>query len=189
MKRLKVILGIIYPILIILLLLSNCRGCKDNNEATQEPIEVPNDTTITEPRDNTEPIDTIVRQAQETGQSGNLKITLLWDFQADIDLHVIQPNGKKIYYKEREDSSTGGFLDVDNRTGGNGSAENIFWDNPPKGTYTVSLVYFHASTSTNIAESGICSVVIFQEGKSPQKYQVEMHTVKESKEVVKINIQ
>ena len=176
MKQLKTILVIIYPVLIVLLLLSNCRGCNDNNESQRRIYE---------------PIDTarVVEQAQHTGQSGNLKITLLWNFQGDIDLHVTQPNGNTIYYSESKDASTGGFLDVDNVNGGNGSAENVFWENPPQGEYQVKLVYYQESRSTGVAESGICSVVIFQQGKSPQTYQVEMNNIKETKNVTTLNIQ
>lgn len=196
MKQLKTILGVIYPILIVLLLLSNCRGCK-HSDNSQRSIEEPVDTARIggEPADTAriggEPADSasVVEQAQNTGQSGNLKITLLWNFQGDIDLHVTQPNGKTIYYKESKDASTGGFLDVDNRNGGNGSAENIFWENPPKGNYNVKLVYYKESQTTGIAESGTCSVVVFQQGKSPQTYQVEMNNVDETKNVVTINIQ
>ena len=43
MKQLKTILGLVYPILIILLLLSNCRGCKHNDES-QRSIKEPVDT-------------------------------------------------------------------------------------------------------------------------------------------------
>ena len=94
MKQLKTILGVIYPILIILLLLSNCIGCK-HNDNSQRRIEESVDTAMI----GGEPVDSasVVEQAQHTGQSGNLKITLLWNFQGDIDLHVTQPNGKTIY--------------------------------------------------------------------------------------------
>ena len=74
MKQLKTILGVIYPILIILLLLSNCRGCK-HNDSSQRGIEEPVDTA----RIGEEPVDngSVVEQAQQTGKSGNLKITFL----------------------------------------------------------------------------------------------------------------
>lgn len=175
MKQLKIILGAIYPILIILLLLSNCRGRGRDGEAGQH---------IGEPADSA----SVVEQARSTGKSGNLKVTLLWNFQGDIDLHVTQPNGKTIYYNDSKDTATGGFLDVDNTKGGNGSAENIFWENPPKGEYNVTLVYYQESQATGNAESGICSVVVFQQGKSPQTYRVEMNRVKEEKNVVTVNI-
>ena len=183
MSKLKIILGIIYPILIILLCLSNCRGCI-NSRNQQGGVKKPTDTSrVINPDDTT----SIVEQAEHTGHSGNLKITLLWNFQGDIDLHVTQPNGKTIYFEQLKDTSTGGFLDVDNRNGGNGSAENVFWENPPKGEYMVKLVYYKESLSTGIAGSGTCSVVIFQQGKSPQTYQVEMNNVGEQKNIVKFN--
>lgn len=137
------------------------------------------------------PIDSAdaVERAKQIGQSGNLQVTLLWDFQGDIDLHVTQPNGNTINYKESKDVSTGGFLDVDNTNGGSGSVENIFWANPPKGKYKVSLVYYQASQKTNAGESGTCTVIVFQEGKRSQIYQVEMTKVKESKDVVELFIE
>lgn len=185
MIQLKTILGLVYPLLITLLLLLNCRGYNQN--VSQRSVDGPVDSTKTA-RENIDSV-SVVEQAQNTGQSGNLKITLLWNFQGDIDLHVTQPNGKTIYYKKSKDATTGGFLDVDNRNGGNGSAENIFWEIPPKGKYRVKLVYYKESQSTGIAESGTCSVVVFQQGKSPKTYNVDMNSVKETKNVVTINIQ
>ena len=178
MKVLKTILIIIYPILVILLLLPNLKSCNESRtNDLGDKIE--------------EPINTaeVVKHAEMIGQSGILKVTLLWNFQGDIDLHVKQPNGKEIYYNEKEDANTGGFLDVDNVNGGNGSAENIYWKNPPKGDYDVSLVYYQASCLTNLANKGTCSVVIFQQGKSPQTYTVPMKSIKEEIKVTTIKIQ
>ena len=178
MKQLKTILGAVYPILIILLLLSNCRGGRKTGAAG-------GDGTVGEPMDSAR----AVRTAEETGNSGNLKITLLWDFQGDIDLLVVQPNGKTISFQDKTDASTGGALDVDNLKGGHGSAENMVWENPPEGAYYVSLNYYQPSVESKLAESGVCTVVVMQQGKSPQTYQVEMNRVKETKDVVTINIQ
>ena len=94
MKGLKIILGIIYPILIILLLLSNCNRHKagEGQENTEEDAR-----TVKEEQVDTDTaqVDTsqAVREARNTGQTGDLKVTLLWDFYGDIDLHVMQPNG------------------------------------------------------------------------------------------------
>ena len=186
MRALNFILAIIYPILIILLLLSN-KSCQDSNTAEQQ-----NQESVSEQQEETQtPVDTanVVRRAQKTGKSGNLKVTLLWAFEGDIDLHVKQPNGREIYYKKKKDSSSGGFLDVDNVNGGINSAENIYWENPQKGVYDITLHYYQPSRRTKRAESGICTVVVFQDGKSPQKYEVEMTTVKEKKSVAKIVLQ
>ena len=194
MKSLKTILGFIYPTLIILLLLNNCNGCSREGTSSPPPptplidsIQVPPvaesddveiDTTATE----------VVRQAESIGSKGALKVTLLWNFHADIDLHVKQPNGKVIYYKEKKDTSTGGYLDVDNREGGNGAAENIFWNEPPTGQYMVALNYYGKSQSGK-AESGTCTIVVFQEGREPVAYNVNMTTLNEFKNIVLINIE
>lgn len=192
MKSLKTILGLTYPILIGLLLLNNCKGCSREGALVPPPTqsidsipappipeseEVEIDTTATE----------VVRQAESIGSTGALKVTLLWNFHADIDLHVKQPNGKVIYFKEKQDNSTGGYLDVDNREGGNGAAENIFWNEPPKGQYMVALNYFGKSQSGKM-EAGTCTVVVFQEGREPVVYNVNMSTLNEFKNIVLINI-
>lgn len=192
MKSLKTILGLTYPILILLLLLNNCKGCSGEESAVMPPPthfvdsiaapvpeseDVELDTTSTE----------VVRQAEAIGSSGALKITLLWNFHADIDLHVKEPNGKEIYYKENKDLSTGGYLDVDNREGGDGAAENIFWNDPPKGQYLVGLEYYDKAQSDR-AESGTCTIVVFQEGREPVAYNVNMSTLKEFKTILSINI-
>ena len=179
MKTLKLILGGVYPIL-ILLLLANAK-C----QRTDTPNNVEDDRRTEETRTDSA---SIIRQAQETGNSGNLKITLLWSFQGDIDLHVKQPNDNVIYWKTPKDTSTGGFLDVDNQDGGVNSAENIFWEKPITGEYMVSLVYYAQSNKTKIAESGTCTVVVFQDGKSPQRYEIQMNNVKDKKSVTKILI-
>lgn len=188
MKTLKTILITLYPLLILLLVLGNLKECTNNNIATD-----PDDPVIEEPVVENpvvdEPADTsVVRQAERTGSSGELKVTLLWNFQGDIDLHVVQPNGKEIYYDKRRDSGTGGYLDVDNRNGGPDSAENIYWESAKEGVYKVSVVYFGPSRRTEVAEKGVCTVVVFQSGKEPQTYNVEMTTLKEKKDVVSIEV-
>lgn len=176
MRKLKTILIALYPILIILLLLANIKGCTNENTAEiTEPIAEPTDSSL-------------VRQAERTGNIGELKVTLLWNFQGDIDLHVIQPNGREIFFDNRRDRLTGGYLDVDNRDGGSGSAENIFWEKAREGEYIVSIEYYGPSKSTAIAEKGICSIVVFQSGKEPQTFNVEINTVNEKKNVTKIII-
>ncbi len=195
MKALKTILGAVYVILILLLLLTNrnCQGYGSQNggSGAGNGIEEIQPGQGTLPGAQPEPNDTtgMVRQARETGNSGNLKVTLLWSFQGDIDLHITQPNGVTICHSKAKDPDTGGFLDVDNLAGGENSAENIYWENPEKGKYKVKLVYYQASKKTKIAESGICTVVVFQEGKSPQTYEVPMNNVKDQKNVVNVIIE
>ena len=178
MKTLKTVLFSTYALLAILLLI--------NYNTNKTEASTRSSDTLTE-----EPVDTadVVRTAEKVGNNGALKVTLLWNFEGDIDLHVKQPNNKEIYYDHKNDASTGGALDVDNQNGGNGSAENIYWARPPKGEYTIQLVYYQQSKSTGVVGSGICKVVVFQEGKAPQTYTTEMSEVKETKNILKIKIQ
>lgn len=132
--------------------------------------------------------DNAVSEANKIGNTGDLKITLLWNFQGDIDLHVIEPNGVELFYASKRDPYTGGFLDVDNRIGGMNSAENIYWENPPKGRYKVFLVYFQPSEINNIAEQGNCTVVIQQKGKPAKSYTVAMSHVNEKRNVTTIEV-
>lgn len=178
MKTLKTVLFSTYALLAILLLI--------NYNTNKTEASTRSSDTLTE-----EPVDTadVVRTAEKVGNNGALKVTLLWNFEGDIDLHVKQPNNKEIYYDHKNDASTGGALDVDNQNGGNGSAENIYWARPPKCEYTIQLVYYQQSKSTGVVGSGICKVVVFQEGKAPQTYTTEMSEVKETKTIIKIKIQ
>ena len=75
--------------------------------------------------------------------SGDLQVSLSWDSNADLDLHVVEPSGEEIYWKHRA-SATGGVLDLD----GNAVCrsrlqrnENITWPTgtAPAGRYTVRV--------------------------------------------------
>ena len=55
---------------------------------------------------------------------GDPQFTLIWDTDADLDLHVIEPGGKEIYWEEPK-GRQGGELDVDNTKGF--GPENIYW--------------------------------------------------------------
>jgi len=76
-------------------------------------------------------------------QTGNgiVKLTLIWDNYADIDLHCIDPAGEHIYFA-RKYSSTGGFLDYDNTVAY--GPENIYFNPAPEGTYRVYIHYYAA---------------------------------------------
>src|SRR5205814_1440782 len=62
---------------------------------------------------------------------GDPQFTLIWDSDADLDLHVIEPGGKEIYWEEPK-GIQGGELDVDNTKGF--GPENIYWLRPVEGT-------------------------------------------------------
>jgi hypothetical protein len=62
---------------------------------------------------------------------GDPQFTLLWDTEVDLDLHVIEPGGKEIYWEEPQ-GKQGGELDVDNTKGF--GPENIYWLREVEGT-------------------------------------------------------
>lgn len=116
----------------------------------------------------------MISRARQVGSSGDLKVTLLWDFYADIDLHILQPNGREIWYRNKSDASTGGMLDVDHRNGGLGAAENIYWQNPPSGQYKVAVKYYGQSKNTGKMEPGTCSVIVFLPNEQPKIYKMNL---------------
>ncbi|MGH9211754.1 MAG: DUF6777 domain-containing protein [Acidimicrobiales bacterium] len=75
--------------------------------------------------------------------TGDVQITLQWESDADLDLHVFEPDGNEIYYANAGPSDTGGQLDVDSNVGctNDGSVENVFWPpgEAPSGDFTVQV--------------------------------------------------
>lgn len=64
--------------------------------------------------------------------TGKLQISMTWDQENDVDLHVIEPNGERIYYGNRR-SNNGGELDVDSNAAcniDNINKENITYEYP-----------------------------------------------------------
>ena len=55
---------------------------------------------------------------------GDPQFTLIWDTEADIDLHVIEPGGSHIFWMKRR-GERGGELDVDDTDGF--GPENVYW--------------------------------------------------------------
>jgi len=57
---------------------------------------------------------------------GDPQFTLIWDTDVDLDLHVIEPGGKEIYWEDPKGKpGAGGELDGDNTKGF--GPENIYW--------------------------------------------------------------
>jgi hypothetical protein len=76
---------------------------------------------------------------------GELRVTLIWDTDDDLDLYVTDPFGDRVTYFSTSVAS-GGELDRDDNVGmcgadpEPGGVENIIWaSNPPSGIYTVEL--------------------------------------------------
>lgn len=197
---LSIFLVFLYVVLISLLLLSNCRGC--HGDAGREasplppspvpaPMPAPADSTATPP-DSVAEDSAAVDEARTIGHQGGLKVTLLWPFPGDIDLHVKQPSGREVFYRQPIDRASGGSLDVDNREGGSGAsnaAENIYWTDPPCGRYEISLVYYGPARSSNRMGQGTCKVVVVREGASPQTYDVPMSTLKQREVVTSVTVE
>ena len=89
---------------------------------------------------------------------GDPQFTLLWDSKADLDLHVVEPGGKEIYWLDTKGNHNG-ELDVDNRDGF--GPENIYWLQPksdgskdlglgPAGEYRWWVHYYRGFDGANI---------------------------------------
>ncbi|MCP4284110.1 MAG: hypothetical protein GY792_06620 [Gammaproteobacteria bacterium] len=73
------------------------------------------------------------------GGSGDVRFTLVWNANVDLDLHALDPCGVEISFRNSSNVCNGdtGQLDVDDIPGGPGSTENIFWGEgaAPVGAY------------------------------------------------------
>jgi hypothetical protein len=83
--------------------------------------------------------------------TGDVQVSVAWDSDADVDLHVVDPLGYEIYWLEYE-SPTGGMLDLDSNAGCASDGprnENITWPTgtAPAGPYIVRLDYFANCTA------------------------------------------
>ena len=78
--------------------------------------------------------------------TGDVQVTLAWDADADVDLHVVAPGGEEVFYGHRR-ASTGGELDLDSNAGCEIDGvrnENITWPvgAAPRGSYIVRVDYW-----------------------------------------------
>ena len=87
--------------------------------------------------------------APMVGEDGDPRFNLYFDnqLQADLDLHVIDPDGEEISW-ENSSSESGGSLDIDCKcsTCPDGPSENIAWTGgeAPSGTYSVWVAHYGA---------------------------------------------
>jgi hypothetical protein len=78
--------------------------------------------------------------------TGDIQVTLSWDVNSDVDLHVVEPSGEELFYAH-ERSATGGELDLDSNAAcviDGVRNENVTWPvgRAPRGTYTVRVDYW-----------------------------------------------
>lgn len=100
--------------------------------------------------------------------TGKLQVSLSWDQPNDVDLHVTEPNGTRIYYANPY-SFNGGILDIDSNAGcgiDNINNENITYADDPNvvienGEY---LVEVHLWSNCFVPDNTSYSVVAHYEG-------------------------
>jgi hypothetical protein len=87
----------------------------------------------------------IKKRVKDTGgKTGGIQISLAWNNHNDLDLHVVDPSGERIYFSHKK-SMSNGELDVDRNIGGETDApvENIVWtNNAPDGVYKVYVNFY-----------------------------------------------
>ncbi|BDX05628.1 YfaP family protein [Planctobacterium marinum] len=84
-----------------------------------------------------------------TGRVSKIRVTLLWDKQGDLDLHLKGPEGQHVYYSNKAYSSNNYeiSLDVDNTSGY--GPENISVFDSDKGSYSIEVVNYGSLNSVN----------------------------------------
>jgi hypothetical protein len=73
--------------------------------------------------------------------TGQVQVTVSWDADSDVDLHVLDPNSDEVYY-EQPVVDSGGQLDLDSNaecTIDHKRNENITWPSAPPGPYLVRV--------------------------------------------------
>ena len=102
--------------------------------------------------------------------TGEIQVSVSWDVESDVDLHLVEPNGEDIYYGN-DLSASGGALDLDSNAGcsiDGKKNENITWPSrtPPRGTYIVRLDYWD---SCGVAKTNYV-VTVRVKGRTPQTF-------------------
>ena len=82
----------------------------------------------------------------ESVGSGDIQVSVAWDNDDDVDLHVVEPTGCEIYYAN-DICGSGGWLDLDSNPACSIDGinnENIFWPlgQAPTGTFIVRMDFY-----------------------------------------------
>jgi|GEM_PF-2424082 len=104
--------------------------------------------TLSSPQQSVFSADVSQRLFAAGAKTGEIEISLIWENLNDLDLHVIDPAGDRIYFGHRI-SGTGGELDID-RNASCGSdvtskpIEHVVWQKEfaSKGVYSVGVHYY-----------------------------------------------
>jgi hypothetical protein len=90
-----------------------------------------------------------LRLSRENAQTGKIQVSLKWDNRNDLDIHLIEPSGNRISYRNKI-SRAGGILDVDMNAGedeSNKPIENIYYGlNAPAGHYRIVVDFYNKKT-------------------------------------------
>jgi hypothetical protein len=78
--------------------------------------------------------------------SGDLQVTLTWNSPADIDLHIVEPNGSHVYFASR--NGTTALLDVDDVDGFGPENAFVGAGGASAGVYQIYIVHFSGSVPT-----------------------------------------
>jgi hypothetical protein len=106
------------------------------------------------------------RLAKAGAVSGEISVSLLWDNKNDLDLIIVCPSGKLLYYNNP--SECGGTLDIDKNASDltDRPVENVYWpqDQAPAGTYRVAVKYYARKDFSLPAQSAF-QVRLVEQGK------------------------
>lgn len=121
------------------------------------------------------PPDPTIEQRREAagGETGDVTITLIWNDPADLDLHLLCPNGQKIFYGDKNEC--GGRLDIDANAGQEVLAapiENIQLSaaDAPSGPYTIRINNFAAGKS-RVRPTPFIVQVAFRDSGTARRYE------------------
>lgn len=89
---------------------------------------------------------------KEGGAEGEVEIILEWQGDADLDLHIICPDGSRVYFQNRNNARCGAVLDVDmnstTRDLSQTPREHVTWPQSPKpGRYQIIVDNFAGRSS------------------------------------------
>lgn len=91
-----------------------------------------------------------LKTPENKAQEGFFNVTMNWDGLGDVDLHVTEPSGKKVFYSNPTGES--GYLDVDNTQGY--GPEHYYAtceaSNLQTGTYQVQLANYYAADGRTV---------------------------------------
>jgi len=131
------------------------------------------------------PSNEVVVVATPTLGTGQFSATLSWDSVTDIDLHVIEPSGFHIYYREENRRGPTAILDADNTIAY--GPENVYTDRPAAtGTYEVFIVPYAGEPSRFPTTARV--TIRTNVGTPDERYQVFTRTFTEPNTTVGQNV-